>query len=251
LHCDYRNFIYFCRSKNIYTFLNFYSNNTMTSQLFSNFDAETTVFMAHLNAIGNATRLQVSGGKMTSLNGQLAEWSPLYLAYKDPLTKSESQHDIEVLYAAFNKDVEDLKAQLKANTDITLTGTDILRLFIHVDLAPRHFVSVPNITPTNSCSKYAVGVNKIYTGNPTEGHTTDRHLPDDVAKIGRAIAFVNHYQPVPARSAFVNMSSIGTTSYDIIIPTENRHQVAYIITWYISNRGENGGESDPTPFDTV
>ncbi len=223
----------------------------MASQLFSNFDAEMTVFVGHINAAGNATRLQVSPAKVLSLNNKKLLWDPLYLKYKDPLTKAESQKDLEDLFALFNKEIEALKEQLKANSDITLTGTDILRLFIHVDAERRHYVEVPNIAPVNSCIKYAVGDNKIYVGNPTEGHTNDRHLPDDVVKIGRAIVYINHYLPITARNTFTEISSVGSTTFDILVAPENRHKVGYIITWYINNRGDKGPESDPEPFDTV
>jgi hypothetical protein len=223
----------------------------MASQLFSNFDAEMGVSLGYLNSGGNALRLGVSTTKMAYFNGQKALWDPLYLAYKDPLTKEETQKDIEDLFKTFNQDMEDNKETLKSNTDITLTGTDILKLFIHIDAARRNYVAVPNIAPVNSCTKYAVGVNKVYAGNPTEGHITDKHLPDDVAKIGRAIAYVPHYQPAPTRDKYTTISSVGSTSFDILVATINRHMVCYIITWYINNRGDFGGESDPFNFDTV
>lgn len=223
----------------------------MPNQEFSNFDAEMIISVPYINTGGNAARLGIPPGTVTSMLSNKALWDPLYLAWKDPLTKVESQKDLQDLYDIFFKQMEDNKAMLKANEAITLTGTDILRLFIHVDAARRHYVEVPNIAPVNACSNYAVGVNKIYTGNPTVGHTTDKHLPDDVVKIGRATCYVPHYQPAPTRDQYTNISSVGSTSYDLLVSAANRHMVCYIITWYINNRGDNGPESDPFNFDTV
>ncbi|MEI6816305.1 MAG: hypothetical protein WCL14_06815 [Bacteroidota bacterium] len=221
------------------------------SQKLSDFDAEMNNSVPYIESTGTAGRLQISGTKVTSLHDKRELWDPLYDSYKDPLTHAESVKDINDLYDKFHAEIEDLKKQLKSNTDIVLTGTDYSKIHIHVDLDHRHHVEKSTIAPANTCTKITHLVNRFFTFNPTSGQEAVKHLPKDVKKIGRKVVYTNHGEPVPARDKFLLIDAIGTSSYDIVHATENAHKKGYLITWYLNNRGEAGPESDPFPFDTV
>ena len=221
------------------------------SQKLADFDAEMNDSVPYIETTGTAARLQISSTKVTSIHDKRVLWNPLYLSYKDPLTHAESVKDINDLYDVFHKEIEGLKKQLKANSEITLTGTDYKKIHIHIDLDHRHHVAKPTIAPESTCTKITHLVNRFFTFNATSGQETVKHLPEDVKKIGRKVAYTNHGDPIPSRDKFSLLDAIGTSSYDIVHAIENAHKKGYLITWYLNNRGEAGPESDPYPFDTV
>ena len=173
------------------------------------------------------------------------------ILYKAAETHTAAVIDMKAIYAILHPEMENLKKQLKANTDIVLTGTDYTKIHIHEDADARVHVPKPTITPGNSTSNTSHCANKFFAFNPTEGEEAKKALPVDVKKIGRKVYYANHGDPLPALDKYTLLDAIGTSTFTIVCTAEQAHKQGYLITWYINNRGEAGPESDPFPFDTV
>ncbi len=221
------------------------------SQAYSDYMVEVRESIPYIESSGIASRLHITTGKVTILSDALTIGNGIYGRYTNTDSHAGAVKDMKEWYDATHKITEDLKKVLKANDEITLTGTDYMKIHIHENLDPRKKVPGSTITPENDCIKTTHCVNRIFTSNPTEGYQAETALPTDVKQVGRKVVYVKHGDAMPARSAFTLLPAIGATTYDIICTPEQAHMQGYLITWYISPTGEPGPECDPYPFDTV
>ena len=215
-------------------------------QKLSDLHAESEVSVSYLHSEGVASRLEVSETRLESIDGHKTANDIKYDLYKNPLTHTpQSVIDAHATYDVFHKEMEALKKQLKSNMDIELTGADIIALYIHQDETPRHKVPAPKFGPNNMVTKQTHLVTRIFTLNPTDGHQTEKHKPDGVAKVGRKLAKV---EAGSEPKDYAALASIGAVEYDLIFGPEDAGKEGYLITWYISPTGEEGPPSDPLKF---
>ncbi len=218
------------------------------SQKYFDFEAESKTFVEYATDPANVTRLKLGStlpGELTSLR---ADWSDIYAKYLDPATHYLVIKDISDAYDTFHTKIQAVKAMLKANILITLISQDYTSLNIHEDAEKRAHVPRPGFAPANTVIKQTHLVVQIFTSNPNPPHEKETNLPEDVTKIGRKIAYGKPGENPPALDLYHHIEPIGSTIYEIIFSAENLGAMAYIMTCYMNNRGEEGPYSKPTDF---
>jgi len=219
------------------------------NQKFCDLHAETDISVPYLNITGTSARLDIKDTRKTSVNEKKADFDGKYTIYISPLTHTEdSVINVESSFVILDKEMKGLNNMMKHDMDITLTGADITAFHIHEDAEKRHKVPAPNFAPTNMLLKQTHLVNRISTINPTDGHQADKHRPDDVAKIGRTLAYNAIGDSEPASDKFNPMATIGAVQYNIVSGVEHLNQQGWLITWYISPSGEVGPPSRAISF---
>ncbi len=222
------------------------------NQKYSDFHEELDGAVDYLNTTGIAPRLEVSTTILGSLNDQKGFVDAAYDIYKDPLRHTEtSTLNMKMKYDVAHPIFSGVQQMLKNNVGINLLAADISALYLHVDLPHGHVIPAVNFSPSNVVTKQTHLVTRIFTLNPTEGHQSDKHKPEHVAKIGREIAYVNIGDPAPPADRYKALDSIGAVQYDIVSALENVNKEAYLVTWYISPTGEASVKSLPLKFTVI
>lgn len=92
---------------------------------------------------------------------------------------------------------------------------------------------------------------EVFTMNPTLGQERVTALPVDIKPFGRALCLTDSAETPPKRAQYHNLEAVGSTTYELVFAPENARMNAWLITWYINNRGETGPESAPLSFMVV
>ncbi len=220
------------------------------SQKLADFHTEVNASVPYIAA--NATRLQVSGTKVTSIQIGLTDYNNKYNTYITPATHTEqSVKDIHDSYDILHPEMQALKQTLKHNKDITLTGADYSAIQIHEDASRRNHIPAPTEAPVNTITKQTHLVVYFFTHEPAATNATARALPDDVGKIGRKLAVVAATAAPPADAAYVHINDTGSTHYHLTFDPTQEGMKGYLITWYKSPTGEAGPPSAPLVFTII
>ncbi len=218
------------------------------SQKYFDFNAEVIIFVAYATTTANVTRLKLGTTLPGELTTLLSDWCSLYALYLDPATHYSVIKDIGDAYDTFHSKIQAVKTMLKTNILITLTNNDYTSLYLHKDAERRVHIPRPDYAPANTVIKQSHLIAEIFTSNPNPPHEVEKKMPDDVAKIGRKIAFVKPDDSPPALNLYHHIEPIGSTVYEIVYTEANLGAKAYLMTCYMNDRGEEGPYSRPVDF---
>jgi len=179
----------------------------------------------------NALRLRITAQQISDLQAFLVSWNAAYPVYATPATHTTASVD------------EKVKQQLKHDTAVTLTGTDLSTLDIHQDAARRAAIPVPTIAPSISLRMVIHSLMSFFAFDPAHPH--DRKKPVDVAKVGIKIAVVKATDPAPTADMYLHHDPTGTTSFDLFFTADQAGMIAYVICFYMNSEGEPGPDSLP------
>ena len=222
------------------------------SQKISDFHAEIDGSVDYLSTDGNGARVGLITARMDSIIARRAEIDAAFNLYVNPLKQTSAVIlDMETKFKRAHTEWASIQQMIKNNMDVELTAEDISALHIHIDHPSHHVIPALEFCPGNVVTKQAHLVTRIFTLNPTEGHSSDKFKPPGAGKIGRKIAFVKPGDPAPAAADYETMDAIGAVQYNLIFNPEDVNKQAYFITWYISPTGEASPESLPIVFSVI
>jgi len=205
-------------------------------------------FVAYV--IANMLHLRVAATQAATLGTDLTDWDTKFGIYSNILTQTHgSIGDINTDYDEFHHETNLLRQQIKNDVNVILSGDDRVALDIPEDPSPRGHVPPSATGPVNTQLRATHLQAEIFTSNPVAGHETEKALPEGVVKIGRKIAYVLPGAPIP--TVYGGLPSVGSTVFHLLFTEDQKNMVAYIITWYINNRGEEGPPSPPYPFTII
>src|ERR1035437_266340 len=188
--------------------------------------------------IANMLRLRVLVSQTDALAIDLTDWDTKFGVYSHIATQTHgSIGDINTKYDYLHHETNLIRQQIKNDPNVILTGTDRTVLDIPEDPTPRGHV-LPSVTgPVNTQLRATHLQSEIFTSNPVAGHETEKALPEGVVKIGRKLAVVKMGDLLPAANLYNGLPSVGSTVFHLLFREEQTNMQAYIITWYINNRG--------------
>ena len=219
------------------------------SQKYLDFDAEAKAAMQYLP--DTFARLGISQEQYDRLVAELTAWTAALSLYIDPQTHTPAAiENMRMQYDTFYHSILAMRQQLKNDSDITLTADDYTALGIHIDKTTRTRSRVPDVAPISVLLETNHLVNEIVTSQPVQGEERHRAMPDDVQRIGRAIAYAAE-GVTPTRDQYHAIDSVGVTSYRIVSLPSEVGMICWLITWYINPRGETGPESEPLSFRVI
>ena len=219
------------------------------SQRYLDFDAEAKGVLQYLP--DTFARLGISQEQYDRLVAELTAWTAALSLYIDPQTHTPAAiENMRIQYNTFYHSILAMRQQLKNDSDITLSADDYTVLGIHIDKTTRTRSRVPVVAPINVLVTTNHLVNEIITSVPEQGEERHRAMPDDVQRIGRAIAYAAE-GVTPTRDQYHAIDSVGVTSYRIVSMPSEEGMVCWLITWYINPRGEVGPESKPLSFRVI
>jgi hypothetical protein len=219
------------------------------SQKIMDFNTEANVFVKYITDPPTALRLNVASTQVTAAQTHLTDWTPKFVKYTDPNTHTEiSVKGIQLEYEAFHPFILGLKKQIKNNQAVTLIEDDYKNLYIHEDAGRRAHVPRPVISPENDLVLQTHLRAQIFAHSPLPEEKTYIKLPADVEKIGRKLCITKVDDPEPDLSKYQNLESVGATTFDIIFSPDNLNAKAWVRTYYMNPRGEEGPISNAISF---
>ena len=205
-------------------------------------------FAAYINRTGMAAALGISTAQKTELNDNVTDFNEKLILYSSPATHNPgSVNDMNTVYKTCSTLTERFKKQIKANSDVVLTGPDRINLDIPVEKPRRGRIPVPDIRPAVLCINISSLLMSFISFDPT--NPFKRAKPKDVASIGVKIAVVEEGSPEPAPEEYVKQDPEKQTEFELLFTTDQVGKRLYIICYYLNNRGEAGPDS--LPFSVV
>ena len=218
----------------------------IVSKAYSRFNIEVNTSIPYISNPVTTARLKLGAPTVAKFQGLLTQWNNLYPKYTDPSTHTDPVViDMKVLYKEFYQWTNKLKKHLKYNMEIELTASDLESIYIHTDKHRKGKLPRPEDAPTNQILSQKNHSARISTHIHIVNEKPKRKLPEHVKKIGRKVAITEYNAGPPPDDAYKNLEIIGRSVYTISFKPEESGLKAWLITWYINARGENGPCSPP------
>jgi len=196
-------------------------------------------FIPYVTTAGGITRYGLSPLMVTTLTDFLSGWITKFDAYVDPLTNgTATRSDVNEAYLVGYPLTEGVRANIKGNTTITLSGIERIVLNIPKPAARKSHLKPQKVGPSFIC----IGnVDGVYTMIATDTMNPRVFGKPEGNDIGLKIAFTKVGDALPGPAEFARMPDETTAEFELIVSAANNGKLMSLKGTYINARGE---ESD-------
>jgi hypothetical protein len=205
-----------------------------------NYNFFVRAFIPYVTTAGGIARYGLSTLVVTALTDFLVDWIAKFDAYADPLTNSTATTtDVNEAYLVGFPLTEGVRANIKGNTTITLSGVERIVLNLKKPSNRRGHVLPQKTGPSFICIGNVDGSYTMIASDTLNPRVFGKPDGND---IGLKIAFTKVGDALAGPDDFHRMPDETTAEFELIVSAANNGKLMSLKGTYINARGEEGDD---------